>query len=73
VQTGGSGDPVVLYDHLANRWLISQFAGASTITDECVAISTTSMQPAVITATDFTSDRISLITLTSVCGPMPIT
>ena len=41
-QTGGSGDPVVLYDHLANRWLISQFAGASTITDECVAISTTS-------------------------------
>src|SRR5207244_8822620 len=38
----GSGDPVVLYDHLANRWLISQFAGASTITDECVAISTTS-------------------------------
>src|SRR5436305_4105502 len=39
---GGSGDPIVLYDHLANRWLISQFAGASTITDECVAISTTS-------------------------------
>src|SRR5215467_6832607 len=41
-ETGGSGDPVVLYDHLANRWLISQFAGSSTITDECVAISTTS-------------------------------
>jgi hypothetical protein len=42
-QTGGSGDPVVLYDHLANRWLISQFAGSgSTITDECVAVSTTS-------------------------------
>src|SRR5436853_229167 len=41
-QNNGSGDPVVLYDHLANRWLISQFAGASTITDECVAISTTS-------------------------------
>ncbi len=41
-ETGGSGDPVVLYDHLANRWLISQFAGTSTITDECVAISTTS-------------------------------
>ena len=29
-ETGGSGDPVVLYDHLANRWLISQFAGAGT-------------------------------------------
>ena len=41
-QNNGSGDPVVLYDHLANRWLISQFAGASTITDECVAISTSS-------------------------------
>jgi len=30
-------------DHLANRWLISQFAGSgSGVTDECVAISTTS-------------------------------
>ena len=36
------GDPVVLYDHLANRWLISQFAGTSIPTDECIAISTTS-------------------------------
>jgi len=41
-QNNGSGDPIMLYDHLANRWLISQFAGASAITDECVAISTTS-------------------------------
>ena len=41
-QTNGSGDPVVLYDHLANRWLISQFAGTSVPTDECVAISQTS-------------------------------
>ncbi|MEO5950955.1 MAG: hypothetical protein ABIQ44_00630, partial [Chloroflexia bacterium] len=41
-ETGGAGDPVVLYDQLANRWLISQFAGGSTITDECVAVSTTS-------------------------------
>jgi len=42
--TGGSGDPVVLYDHLANRWIITQFAKATTsgpITDECVAVSTT--------------------------------
>jgi hypothetical protein len=38
----GSGDPVVLYDQLAGRWLVSQFAGGSTITDECIAISTTS-------------------------------
>ena len=25
-QTAGQGDPVVLYDQIANRWLISQFA-----------------------------------------------
>jgi hypothetical protein len=24
--TSGSGDPIVLYDHLANRWLLSEFA-----------------------------------------------
>jgi cell division septation protein DedD len=41
-QNNGSGDPVVLYDHIANRWLISQFAGTAVPTDECVAISTTS-------------------------------
>ena len=43
-QNGGAGDPVLLYDHIANRWLISQFAsatGGAPITDECVAISTT--------------------------------
>ncbi|HET6852468.1 MAG TPA: hypothetical protein VFH46_09085, partial [Pyrinomonadaceae bacterium] len=37
----GSGDPVVMYDQLADRWIISQFAGASVPTDECVAVSTT--------------------------------
>jgi Divergent InlB B-repeat domain/PASTA domain/Domain of unknown function DUF11 len=39
------GDPVVVYDQLANRWVISQFAGYGTngtMTDECVAVSTTS-------------------------------
>ncbi|HSU85312.1 MAG TPA: hypothetical protein VLI42_01140 [Chthoniobacterales bacterium] len=38
-QTGGNGDPVVMYDQIANRWLISQFAGG--LTHECVAVSTT--------------------------------
>ena len=38
----GDGDPVMLYDQLADRWVISQFAGASVPTDECVAVSTTS-------------------------------
>jgi hypothetical protein len=40
-ETGGSGDPVVLYDQLANRWLISQFAGSPPRT-ECIAVSQTS-------------------------------
>src|SRR5256714_3914491 len=41
-ETAGDGDPVVLYDQLAGRWLVSQFAGSGTPTDECIAISTTS-------------------------------
>src|SRR5205814_2296971 len=40
-QSAGDGDPVVLYDQLANRWVITQFAGASVPTDECIAVSTT--------------------------------
>src|SRR6266516_1678240 len=39
-QSNGDGDPVILYDQIANRWLISQFAGASVPTDECIAVST---------------------------------
>ena len=41
-ETAGDGDPVVLYDQLANRWVVSQFAGAGVPTDECIAVSTTS-------------------------------
>jgi hypothetical protein len=41
-QNNGNGDPVVLYDQIANRWIISQFAGVSVPTDECIAVSTTS-------------------------------
>ena len=44
-ETNGFGDPVVVYDQLANRWLITQFAGnfpATPITDQCIAVSTTS-------------------------------
>jgi len=41
-ETAGGGDPVVLYDQLANRWIVSQFAGTSVPTDECIAVSTTS-------------------------------
>jgi hypothetical protein len=41
-ELNGDGDPVVLYDQFANRWVISQFAGAGVPTDECVAVSTSS-------------------------------
>ncbi len=41
-ETGGFGDPVALYDQLANRWVVSQFAGTSVPRDECVAVSTSS-------------------------------
>jgi hypothetical protein len=41
-QNNGDGDPVVLYDQIANRWVITQFAGVSVPTDECIAVSTTS-------------------------------
>jgi N-acetylneuraminic acid mutarotase len=39
----GFGDPVVVYDQLANRWVITQFAGnfpSTPITDQCIAVST---------------------------------
>jgi hypothetical protein len=41
-ETSGFGDPVVLYDQLANRWVVTQFAGTSIPTDECIAVSTSS-------------------------------
>lgn len=41
-QFNPNGDPIVLYDKIAGRWVISQFAGTSAPTDECIAVSTTS-------------------------------
>src|SRR6202162_5447524 len=41
-QNNGDGDPIVIYDQLANRWIISQFAGSGVPTDECVAVSVSS-------------------------------
>jgi len=42
-ETTNSGDPVVVYDQLADRWILSQFAyqAGGTIHLECVAVSTT--------------------------------
>jgi hypothetical protein len=39
--TDPSGDPVVLYDQLADRWLLSQFTTRGPIYYDCVAISQT--------------------------------
>jgi len=39
-QTRNDGDPIVLYDSMADRWLVSQFTAASPYY-ECVAISQT--------------------------------
>ncbi len=41
-ELNGAGDPIVLFDQIAHRWIISQFAGAGVPTDECIAVSTTS-------------------------------
>lgn len=40
-ETRNAGDPIVLYDHLADRWLFSQLAGGSPPFHQCVAISVT--------------------------------
>jgi hypothetical protein len=34
-----NGDPIVLYDPLADRWLVSQMAGGPSATWECIAVS----------------------------------
>src|SRR5882672_1108925 len=41
-QTNNDGDPVVLYDKQAQRWVFSQFSVTTTPFLQCVAVSTTS-------------------------------
>ncbi len=36
-ELNNDGDPIVLYDHLADRWVVSQFVSS---TDQCVCVST---------------------------------
>src|SRR5262249_6637886 len=43
-QSRNDGDPIVLYDHLANRWVLSQFAMPNYPSGpfyQCIAVSTT--------------------------------
>ena len=41
-QTNNDGDPIVQYDKLANRWVLTQFSVSTTPYMQCVAVSTTS-------------------------------
>jgi hypothetical protein len=41
-QTNNSGDPIVQYDKIANRWILTQFQVGSQPFLQCVAVSTTS-------------------------------
>jgi N-acetylneuraminic acid mutarotase len=52
-ETGGLGDPVVLYDQLANRWIVSEIA-LFPPTHECVAVSTGSDATGSYNRYDFT-------------------
>jgi hypothetical protein len=40
-ESNNDGDPIVLYDHLADRWMISQFAVPDNNYHECIAVSAT--------------------------------
>ncbi|HKN36420.1 MAG TPA: hypothetical protein VJX16_24530, partial [Terriglobales bacterium] len=41
-QNNNDGDPIVLYDKLANRWVFSQFSVTTTPYRQCIAVSTSS-------------------------------
>jgi hypothetical protein len=41
-ETSNDGDPIVQYDKLAQRWILTQFAVTETPYQQCVAVSTTS-------------------------------
>ncbi len=41
-QTDNSGDPIVMYDQIANRWIMMQFAVSTSPFFQCVAVSQTS-------------------------------
>lgn len=41
-ETNNDGDPIVQYDKIANRWVLTQFSVSTTPYLQCVAVSTTS-------------------------------
>lgn len=40
-ENSNDGDPIVLFDRIANRWVLSQFAVSGTPFSQCIAVSTT--------------------------------
>jgi hypothetical protein len=75
-ETDNDGDPIVLWDKAAHRWLLTQFAvtGGPPFF-ECVAISTTSDATGTLNRyiLQFNSFNDYPKIPRSVCGPMPIT
>lgn len=59
-ETNDNGDPIVLYDSQADRWLISQFAFAPGFTDnhQCIAISQTGDPTGAYFLYDFLYDNV---------------
>ncbi len=58
------GDPVVSYDILAGRWVISQFAvagGTGTYSHQCIAVSTTEDATGEYYVYDFETDKTNFI------------
>jgi hypothetical protein len=69
------GDPVVLYDHLASRWLVSQLQYDSTFTHaaQCVAVSTSSDATGTYNRYEFDFARTFLTIRSSEFGQMRTT
>jgi hypothetical protein len=72
-QNSGDGDSVVLYDQLANRWVVTQFAGSGVPTDECIAVSQTSDATGAWFRYGFHLGSNFSTTRTSACGGTPTT
>jgi hypothetical protein len=53
-QTENDGDPIVQYDQIANRWVLTQFAVSSAPFRQCVAVSDTSDATGVYHRYEFT-------------------
>ena len=44
-ESNNDGDPIVLYDKLANRWVMSQFSVSTSPYLQCIAVSSTADAP----------------------------